>query len=159
MVSCGAITDIGCLGPAGNALRRVEFTVKSGVEANDYSAVARKEHLEPLEIELRRLEDSVYEIHKEFLYQREREETMRDTNGACPTKWQSSVLEALLTSSRVCMYRIDKFACAVVQCILHCNAGICGSVPTVVLAQLLQEKQNRSGLVTPLCSTLTSRGN
>lgn len=43
--------------------------------------MAKKEHLKPLELELRKLEDKAEEIYKEMSYQREREEQMRDTNG------------------------------------------------------------------------------
>lgn len=35
--------------------------------------IAKKEHLKPLELELRKLEDKVEGIHKEMLYARSRE--------------------------------------------------------------------------------------
>lgn len=61
--------------------RLVEFNLHSGVEAQDYSAIAKKEHLKPLELELRRIEDTVEMIQKDFEYMRDREAKMRDTNG------------------------------------------------------------------------------
>jgi hypothetical protein len=63
-----------------SADRLVELVVHSGVEAQDYSAIAKKEHLKPLELELRRIEDTVEMIQKDFEYMREKEAVMRDTN-------------------------------------------------------------------------------
>ncbi len=42
--------------------------------------MAKKEHLKPLELALRKLEDRVENVHKEMTFQREREEAHRDTN-------------------------------------------------------------------------------
>jgi hypothetical protein len=61
--------------------KRIAIEYKVGVDAKDYSEVAKKEHLKPLELELRKLEDKAEEIFKEMSYQRSREEKMRDTNG------------------------------------------------------------------------------
>ena len=44
--------------------------------------MAKNEHLKPIELELRKLEDRVEGIHKEMLYQRDREEAHRDTSEA-----------------------------------------------------------------------------
>lgn len=59
---------------------RVMLDFKHGVEAKDYTEVAKREHLMPVEKELRKMEDTVDEIHREMLYMREREATMRNTN-------------------------------------------------------------------------------
>ncbi|CEG35877.1 transmembrane emp24 domain-containing protein 10-like [Plasmopara halstedii] len=59
---------------------RVMLDFKHGVEAKDYTEVAKREHLMPVEKELRKMEDTVEEIHREMLYMREREATMRNTN-------------------------------------------------------------------------------
>ena len=53
--------------------RRIQLDFVAGADAIDYSDVAKKEHLKPLELELRKLEDRVEAVHKELLYQRERE--------------------------------------------------------------------------------------
>jgi len=63
--------------------RRVELEIKTGVDAKDYSEVAKAEQLKPLELELRKMQDSVNAILVEMLYMRGREETMRNTNGTC----------------------------------------------------------------------------
>ncbi|TDH67948.1 hypothetical protein CCR75_004185 [Bremia lactucae] len=59
---------------------RVMLDYKHGVEAKDYTEVAKREHLMPVEKELRKMEDTVDEIHREMLYMREREAMMRNTN-------------------------------------------------------------------------------
>ncbi|CAH0490265.1 unnamed protein product [Peronospora farinosa] len=59
---------------------RVMLDFKHGVEAKDYTEVAKREHLMPVEKELRKMEDTVDEIHREMLYMREREAMMRNTN-------------------------------------------------------------------------------
>ncbi|KAF0700968.1 Aste57867_8538 [Aphanomyces stellatus] len=65
---------------------QISFEFKHGVEAIDYSDVAKKEHLMPVEKELRKLEDTVAEIHREMLYVRDREASMRDTNESTNTR-------------------------------------------------------------------------
>merc|ERR1712146_83375 len=69
-----------------SADRLIELIVHSGVEAQDYSAIAKKEHLKPLELELRRIEDTVEMIQKDFEYMRDREAVMRDTNESTFTR-------------------------------------------------------------------------
>ncbi|CAI5736093.1 unnamed protein product [Hyaloperonospora brassicae] len=59
---------------------RVLLELKHGVEAKDYSEVAKREHLMPVEKELRKMEDTVEEIHREMLYLQAREAAMRNTN-------------------------------------------------------------------------------
>ena len=59
---------------------RVMMDLKHGVEAKDYSDLAKKEHLAPVEQELRKMEDTIGEIHREMLYMRTREAAMRNTN-------------------------------------------------------------------------------
>ena len=81
-----------CFSNKGLQETRVGLEIKVGVAAKDYSEVAKKEHLEPLQVELRRLEDAAKEIHEEQLYMRQREEEMRDTNESTNRrlKWFSS---------------------------------------------------------------------
>jgi len=69
-----------CFTSQANSARQIELEFLSGVDTTDYSDLARKEHLKPLELQLRKMEDRVEGIHKEMLYQREREEKHRDTN-------------------------------------------------------------------------------
>lgn len=69
-----------CFFNSNDKAARVVLDFKHGVEAKDYSEVAKREHLMPVEKELRKMEDTVDEIHREMLYMREREAAMRNTN-------------------------------------------------------------------------------
>jgi len=51
----------------------------------DWDAVAKKDNLNEMSTELRRLEAMVKEIHEEMLFLRTREEEMRDLNGDSPS--------------------------------------------------------------------------
>lgn len=57
----------------------VMMTMKSGVAAKDYSKIAKKEHLEPAQIAMRRIDDLLSEYRGNLFYQRRREERMRQT--------------------------------------------------------------------------------
>ncbi|KAG9399807.1 hypothetical protein AC1031_011229 [Aphanomyces cochlioides] len=71
-----------CFANSNDATVQIALEFKHGVEATDYSEVAKREHLMPVEKELRKLEDTVAEIHREMLYVRDREAAMRDTSEA-----------------------------------------------------------------------------
>lgn len=58
----------------------ISIDVRTGIDAKDYSNVAKQEHLTMLELELRKLEDAVVQIKEEMVYMRNREEAMRNTN-------------------------------------------------------------------------------
>jgi len=60
--------------------RQVTFGLKTGVEAKDYSTVAKKDDLRPLELEMIKLEDVVEQLNADFRYLKNREGAMRDTN-------------------------------------------------------------------------------
>jgi emp24/gp25L/p24 family/GOLD len=47
----------------------------------DWDAIAKKENLNAMATELRKLEDTVREIHRMMMHLRQREEEMRDLNG------------------------------------------------------------------------------
>jgi p24 family protein delta-1 len=77
---------------------RIMLDFKHGVEAKDYTEVAKREHLMPVERELRKMEDAVDEIHREMLYMREREAAMRSTNESTNSRvlWFSFLSIAVL---------------------------------------------------------------
>merc|ERR1712146_335265 len=54
--------------------------MKVVADTNDYEKVAQEDHLGPLEIEMRKLEDKMKQLNKEMMYIRAREAAMRDTN-------------------------------------------------------------------------------
>jgi len=60
---------------------RVRLDWKVGVAAKDWSAIAKKENLDAMATELRKLEDAVRDIHSQMLHLRQREEDMRNLNG------------------------------------------------------------------------------
>ncbi|KAL2499919.1 Transmembrane emp24 domain-containing protein p24 delta 7 [Abeliophyllum distichum] len=64
----------------------IEFEWKSGVAARDWSNVAKKGHIEVMELELKKLFDTVTSIHDEMFYLREREVEMQDLNIATYSK-------------------------------------------------------------------------
>lgn len=57
--------------------RRISFDVLTGTETFDYEQLARKEHLKPVEVNLRMMEDIVKSVHSEYVYFRQRETGMR----------------------------------------------------------------------------------
>ncbi|KAG2392685.1 hypothetical protein C9374_011410 [Naegleria lovaniensis] len=59
--------------------RRITFDVLTGTDTYDYEQLARKEHLKPIEVNLRMMEDIVHSIYAEYVYFREREGAMRRT--------------------------------------------------------------------------------
>ena len=56
----------------------VRMDVRSGVQATDYADIAKKEELSSLEVAVRVANDRLTNIHKEQLYQKQREESFRD---------------------------------------------------------------------------------
>jgi len=60
--------------------REITFTLKTGVDAKDYSAVAKKDDLKPIELEMLKLEDLLEQINVDMKYLRTREDHHRSTN-------------------------------------------------------------------------------
>lgn len=67
-----------CIANFGNSDSKLWLDIKVGPEARDYSQVARKEHLEPVVLLLRRLEDYLRAHHKNLLYLRKEEVKFRE---------------------------------------------------------------------------------
>jgi len=63
-----------------NNPRHVELDIDIGADAKDWSAIQASEKLKPVEMELRRIEETVAEIVTEMDYLRTREQKLRDTN-------------------------------------------------------------------------------
>ncbi|GAB2302328.1 hypothetical protein Dimus_036342 [Dionaea muscipula] len=64
----------------------IEFEWNAGIDARNWSNVARKGHIDLMEIELKRLYETVRYIHEEMFYLREREEEMQQLNRATNSK-------------------------------------------------------------------------
>lgn len=58
----------------------VEFDWRTGVAARDWPNVAKKGQVEVMELELKKLEDTIKSIHEEMFYLRSREEEMQELN-------------------------------------------------------------------------------
>ena len=56
---------------------RVELRLESGPGAKDYKEIAKREHLEPLQVELRQIADELGAYQKNLLLLKRREESMR----------------------------------------------------------------------------------
>ncbi|KAK9741100.1 hypothetical protein RND81_03G081500 [Saponaria officinalis] len=72
----------------------IDFDWKTGVDAKDWYNVARKGQLDLLDIELRKLYNTVRSIHDEMYYLREREEEMQQLNKS--TKSNMAILSFFL---------------------------------------------------------------
>ncbi|XP_022750673.1 transmembrane emp24 domain-containing protein p24delta9-like [Durio zibethinus] len=64
----------------------IEFDWKTGVAAKGWSKVAKKGQVETMELELKKLYDTVTSIHEEMFYLREREEEMQQLNSETNSK-------------------------------------------------------------------------
>lgn len=53
---------------------------KVGIAAKDWESVAKKDHIEGVELELRKLEDIVQSVHENLLYMKNREAEMREVS-------------------------------------------------------------------------------
>ncbi|KAL5704288.1 hypothetical protein ACHQM5_022736 [Ranunculus cassubicifolius] len=65
--------------PAGQSAS-VNLDWKTGIAAKDWESVARKEKIEGVELELRKLEGAVEAIHENLLYLKSREADMREVS-------------------------------------------------------------------------------
>ncbi|XP_074580269.1 transmembrane emp24 domain-containing protein p24delta9-like [Curcuma longa] len=78
----------------------VEFEWRTGLAAKDWTNVAKKGQIEGMEVELKKLEDTVKSIHDEMFYLREREEQMQDMNRSTNSRmaWLSFLSLAVCAS-------------------------------------------------------------
>lgn len=73
---CASAVRIGAL-----SSDTLQIDFRTGVSATDWNAIAKKEHLDALTIELRKLEDSIREVYSEMLLLQQRESEMREISG------------------------------------------------------------------------------
>ncbi|XVE53185.1 hypothetical protein DITRI_Ditri02bG0183600 [Diplodiscus trichospermus] len=64
----------------------VDFDWRTGVHSKDWTNVAKKGQVDVMELELKKLYDTVTSIHEEMFYLREREEEMQELNRATTSK-------------------------------------------------------------------------
>ncbi|KAJ0754387.1 putative transmembrane emp24 domain-containing protein [Helianthus annuus] len=86
-----------------SATLTIEFDWRSGLAAKDWSKVAKRGQLEMMEVDLKKLSDTIAIIHDEMYYLREREESMqiliRSTNAKMATFSFFSLLVCLVVVS------------------------------------------------------------
>lgn len=59
---------------------------RTGVAATDWDTIAKKEHLDQLSVEMRKVEGAIREIYAEMLQLQQREQEMRDLNEETNTR-------------------------------------------------------------------------
>jgi p24 family protein delta-1 len=75
-----------CFANTAMSTKTVKFSFDTGVSAKDYTTVAKKDNLKPLEVELRRLEDTTAEVHDELVAMRERHESLQALNDSTQSR-------------------------------------------------------------------------
>ncbi|KAL3751579.1 hypothetical protein ACJRO7_012416 [Eucalyptus globulus] len=68
------------------ATMTVDFDWRTGMATKDWSNVAKKGQVDGMELELKKLYETIDSIHNEMFYLREREEEMQELNQATNTK-------------------------------------------------------------------------
>jgi p24 family protein delta-1 len=76
--------------------RTINVEFLTGTETQDYGSLATREHLKPLELNLRVMEDVVRSLHNDYTYFKEREEEMRNTNEHMNSKVMYMTLGVML---------------------------------------------------------------
>lgn len=71
-----------CFTNSGLHQKTVVFDLKKGPSATDYESIAKKDHLKPMEIELKRLEDMVAAVHEDLRFMQRRDKEMAATNAS-----------------------------------------------------------------------------
>ncbi|KAG2441105.1 hypothetical protein HXX76_003957 [Chlamydomonas incerta] len=85
---------------------------RTGVAATDWNAIAKKEHLDALTVELRKLEDNIREVYSEMLMLQQREQEMRNISEETNTRvaWYSiASLGMCVASAAVQLWYLRRF--------------------------------------------------
>eukprot|EP00474_Spongospora_subterranea_P008796 CRZ09254.1 hypothetical protein [Spongospora subterranea] len=107
-----------CMFNKGGFPVKVDLEMGAGPAAKDYDAIAKKENLKPLELELRRLEDLISSVKSDFEYYTSREQEARSVNESTNSRvligflvsmafilgigtWQLYVLQKYFTSKKM----------------------------------------------------------
>lgn len=81
---------LACFSVVGDNPKRADVSVnldwRTGIAAKDWESVARKENIEGVELELRKLEGAVEAIHENLLYLKNREAEMRTVSEKTNTR-------------------------------------------------------------------------
>jgi hypothetical protein len=124
-----------CFSNTGSVDRDVSFNLEVGLTAKDYQAVAKKDNLKPLELELRRIEDVVTSIYESMEYLKTREEAMRNTNGMA-----SGFFLPMLSNQF--SIRVNEFSSFVLQYIVCPCSRWFGTLASFLPQRLLRIKED-----------------
>jgi len=83
-----------------SSTKTVSLSLSAG--GRDYAEMAKKDNLKPLEVELKRLEDAVAQIHQEMKFLQTREQQMRDVNDSTARRvWWFSLASIAVMAAAV----------------------------------------------------------
>ncbi|EFJ44742.1 hypothetical protein VOLCADRAFT_82736 [Volvox carteri f. nagariensis] len=91
---------------------KLKLDWRTGVAATDWNAIAKKEHLDALTVELRKLEDNIREVYNEMLQLQQREQEMRNISEETNTRvaWFSiASLGVCVASALVQLWYLRRF--------------------------------------------------
>ncbi|KAL9246364.1 hypothetical protein vseg_019908 [Gypsophila vaccaria] len=88
------------------ALLTVDFDWKSGIAAKDWASVAKKDSIDVMELELRKLMNIVDSIREEMFYLRDREEEMRELNRSTDSRMYWLSFLSLLICLSVASFQV-----------------------------------------------------
>jgi len=80
---------------------KMSLDLHHGAQAQDYTALAKKEHLDNIQIKVRRLLDRADDVRKELDYQKHREQEFRETSESTNTRttWWSVIQIAIVVGT------------------------------------------------------------
>lgn len=85
---------------------RIRVKWQTGAQAHDWQAVAKKDNLNAIQTEMRKLEQVVHSIHIELQNIRRKEEMMRNVNEATNTRVAMFNVAAALTCIVFCVWQL-----------------------------------------------------
>lgn len=75
---------------------KLKLDWKTGVAAADWDSIAKKEHLDSLTVEMRKLEGTIREVYNEMIQLQQREQELRDLNGEPRSAWAAHPVQHAL---------------------------------------------------------------
>jgi hypothetical protein len=87
------------------------------VAAADWDSIAKKEHLDSLTVEMRKLEGTIREVYNEMIQLQQREQELRDLNGELRiAQAQTRHCDGQRVSDRSTCWQMQHAACPVAAC-------------------------------------------
>lgn len=87
----------------GSSAKTISFVLRTGLNANkDYASIAKQQSLKPIEVQLKKLEDTVTGIYSDMKYMKGREKDMRQINDSIGRRvtWMSVCSLIFLVSAK-----------------------------------------------------------